>query len=558
MSALARSPARRRWRHVGIVAFLAALSLGGVLAVVHSPNLLLQGTSAAFAAIEGELPGDVERGAALFAFGDFGALSSDTLQTSASPWKLLVAALALQEVGGDASRLDEFDAARTFRRWGFHSPERIENWPDGLPVPPLLTPLGQNVGLASHPVLPGGVTVGNIGCAACHSGVVYDAGGHPDPSRVWIGGANTSINLQAFADATFAALRNRTGDADAVMAAVEVLFPETGRAEALLLRLAILPAVRAQVAERDALWGALLPYPAGVPGATNGLDSLQSRLGLLPEGGLVPQSAFNSVPDLGDRLFRTSFLNTGSYGLPGVDAGSSVRRDEIDGARRRALAGIIAYFTVPSMGLAPDVAEAGIADVEAITAWLAEYEPQPFPRPVDTSRLEAGHGTYVARCASCHGDYGLDPERPRMASFPNWEGDVGTDALRRQLVTPEVVDAVNGSFGAHIAARTVETYAAPPLTGLWSSGPYLHNGAVPTLWHLMHPEERPARFDVGGHSVDLDRVGVLIGPGGREPWAESVTIDTSEPGFSAVGHEAPFETMSEAEKAALLEYLKLL
>ncbi|MGB1657972.1 MAG: hypothetical protein ACPHO4_11530 [Longimicrobiales bacterium] len=28
--------------------------------------------------------------------------------------------------------------------------------------------------------------------------------------------------------------------------------------------------------------------------------------------------------------------------------------------------------------------------------------------------------------------------------------------------------------------------------------PYLRNGSVPTLWHLLNADERPSRFMVGG------------------------------------------------------------
>ena len=40
-------------------------------------------------------------------------------------------------------------------------------------------------------------------------------------------------------------------------------------------------------------------------------------------------------------------------------------------------------------------------------------------------------------------------------------------------------------------------YAATPLTGVWANYPYLHNGSVPTLSHLLGPvSERPAIFHV--------------------------------------------------------------
>jgi hypothetical protein len=81
----------------------------------------------------------------------------------------------------------------------------------------------------------------------------------------------------------------------------------------------------------------------------------------------------------------------------------------------------------------------------------------------------------------------------------------------------------------------------------------------------MHPNERPGTFFVGGHALDLEMVGiagVAAADGswamlpGYVPWTEPTRIDTGVPGLGAGGHEAPFETMSEPDKAALLEYLK--
>ena len=83
----------------------------------------------------------------------------------------------------------------------------------------------------------------------------------------------------------------------------------------------------------------------------------------------------------------------------------------------------------------------------------------------------------------------------------------------------------------------------------------------------MHPSERPKSFDVGGHAMDFGKVGIAgvagadgswTTPPGYVSWADPVTIDTSVAGLTAGGHDAPFDTMSEPAKAALLEYLKLL
>jgi hypothetical protein len=135
------------------------------------------------------------------------------------------------------------------------------------------------------------------------------------------------------------------------------------------------------------------------------------------------------------------------------------------------------------------------------------------------------------------------------------------------LFDDKMAAAVNAQFGTYIEAHAATGYAAPPLIGLWSSAPYLHNGSIPTLYHFMHPSERPVAFQVGGHALDLSLVGIAgtrsddgswLYPAGYRPWSEPALVDTRHEGLSNAGHEQPFAGMSEADKAALLEYLKLL
>lgn len=542
-----------------------ALLLVVVLLAAAAGSLALPGAfdfgtrGAAFEEAIAGAESDSERGIVTFAFGDWGALSSDTLRTSAAPWKLANAALALQAAGGDVAAAGRADIAAIYRQWGFHSPAVIGNWPATLPEPPRTGPLGQNVGTALKGWPPIGATLSNIGCAACHASVMYGPDGAPDTSRVWLGMPNGSINLEAYVTALFTALRDH-GAPGPLMAVVAALYPETDWRERLTLRYAILPEFRRVVAERDAEIGRLLPFRASLAGATNGLDSLQNRLGLIPPGTVLTESIFNSVPDLGGRLWRTKLLNSGTYAIPGQDHARTITAADITPAHRAGLAGIIAYFTVPSMGVTEATAEAHIPEALDVTAWMLDYAPQPFPGTVDPGAAALGQALYAARCAECHGRYDNSLTAPALVSFPNWEGDVGTDPERARLLTQTIADAVNdGPYGAHIAARTVTGYTAPPLTGLWASAPYFHNGSVPTLWHLLRPESRPARFMVGGHRLDLARVGIdLDPPEGYVPWSIPAEVDTTAFGLDNGGHEVGLEAMTEAERDALLEYLKLL
>lgn len=549
----------KRTRLFGLTALTVALIVAAGTALRPGAFDFAAPSTAFDAAMPGAQTASHE-GIITFAFGDWGALSSDTLRTSASPWKLANAALALQSTTGNAQAAGSADIDAIYRSFGFHSPTSIGNWPEDLPDPPLLSPLGQNVGTALNTWPPIGATVANIGCASCHSSVMYLPDGSPDTTRIWLGMPNGSINLEAFTQTLFTAVRDYGNDADKLLEVMNTLYPDTDWRERLTLRYAILPEFQQAIATRDASYGRLLPFRASLAGATNGLDSLQNRLGLIPDGVVLTESIFNSVPDLGGRLWRTKLLNSGTYAIAGIDHNVAIEASDITPEHRQGLAGIIAYFIVPSMGVTEAVAEAHIPDGVAITAWMQDYAPQPFPGEVDMELAALGRDLYTTGCAECHGSYDDSLDAPQLTSFPNWEGDIGTDPQRARLLTQTIADAVNGgTFGPYINARTVTGYTAPPLTGIWASAPYFHNGSVPTLWHMMRPSTRPALFEVGGHRLDLARVGLdLAPPTDYTPWSTPAEVDTSAFGLSNTGHEDDFKDLSEADKNALLEYLKRL
>jgi mono/diheme cytochrome c family protein len=548
----------------------AALAVVGV-AVAGDPAGIVSGRlharPAALAPFDQESLTPEQRGAVYFAFGDFSALSSEALQVSASPWKLATALLALRHAGGQLEGVTPEVVAALFRGYGFVTPTRIANWPQDLPAPVLTGPLGQNIGFAGRVTPPIGLTISNISCAGCHASVVYGADGRPDTSAVWLGTPNGSINLQRYVTELYAALRDRPEDDELVWAAVEKLYPDTDWREWLTLKTVVLPQVDALVARQEATIGRLLPFEVSTAGATNGLQALQARFGVIATDHLAERNAPISVPELGGRIWRSSLLASGAYGVPGHEPQRAIRMGDITDEHLRALAGLTAFFTVPSMGTSPETAATHVDDAENIFAWLRHYRPQPFPGVVDAGLAARGSAVYADACASCHGSYTGGVETPTLVEFPNWQGDVGTDRTYIELFDQATIDVVNGQgYDGLLQGRLAPDYVAQPLTGLWSSAPYLHNGSVPTLWHLMHPDERPVAFDAGGHALDLTRVGIAgtmqdgvwATPPGYTLWTPPERIDTSVPGLQASGHEQPFDTMSEPDKAALLEYLKLL
>ncbi|HEX9947466.1 MAG TPA: cytochrome c [Allosphingosinicella sp.] len=501
-------------------------------------------------------------GAQYFYGEDFGGLSRHTLDSHAVPWRLTAAALVL--TARDANPRIAADGAtlnRILAGFGFLFPSEIANWPAGTARPGTTLPLGMTYGrLGLAPGL--GVTVANLGCASCHSGPAYDSAGRPRLGRAWLGMPNSSLDLEAYTGALYHALRATAGRPAELMATVDALFPEIGAAERFALRRLVLPRVRARLKELEPL-GRASPFPNGSPGNTNGVAALKHGLGLPLVGGGKGETGITSIPDLGHRTWRTSLLYDGSYAVPGRPRTAPMREKDVTPAHLASLAAIMTFFTVPSMGVAPERALAGGERAEAVMAFLHRYRPQPFPGPVDAAAARRGQAVYGRHCAACHGTYDGHTERPRLVSFPNWIGDPGTDPDRRRVFNSALVAAVAaGPYRDRIAAWATGRYAAPPLTGLWASAPYLHNGSVPTIAALLEPASRPQRFLVGGHALDFERLGIAIVagggyPAGYRPWSRPAWTDVRAAGRSNAGHLHGAGLRPE-ERSALIEFLKLL
>ena len=203
-----------------------------------------------------------------------------------------------------------------------------------------------------------------------------------------------------------------------------------------------------------------------------------------------------------------------------------------------------------------------------IEAWIAALEPPAWPGTIDASLAAVGKGVFAARCASCHGTYGPDGSYPeRLVSID----EVGTDRVRLDSLTAKERSDLNASWfghmgadGADLAERAAGTgYVAPPLDGVWATAPYFHNGSVPTLWHVLHPGDRPAVWRRTPTGYDESRVGLEIEARDEMPEGKLLPsvrrryFDTRKPGKSAAGHDFP-DALSADEKTAVLEYLKTL
>lgn len=389
--------------------------------------------------------GSAGQGATAFYAASFGGLSMDALASNAVPWHLTAAALVLDEQRRDPSAtLSQEILARVLARFSFLSPDSIVNLPEEAKrietrSPLGQTPLGMTLGTI-HPIAGTSILVSNLGCASCHAGVTYGPEGQPQPNKVMLGMPNTSLDLEAYTQAIFKALR-AADDPERLITTAQALFPEMTVLDRVSLRALVLPLAQQRLASL-AKTDRAMPFPNGSPGSTNGVAALKVALKTpLIDGGKA-DAGFVSIPDLGDRVFKTSLLADGAYGVFGKPAQSTMTPQGLDSSHLRALAPIVTFFTVPSMGVHPDQARGGLPDGIAIMDFLRTYHSQAFPGSINTTLAQEGDRIYQAQCASCHGTYQPSAAGPRLVSFPNSIGSVGTDPLRGDAFDKPLAEAV--------------------------------------------------------------------------------------------------------------------
>ncbi len=545
-------------RGVAVIASIAAIVAAGTGLALWSLNA---STRSVLVAQADEITDASSRGAVVFYGDDFGGLSATSLQTHALPWKLSAAALMYAAKKQNPNLpLTRAELARQFHAFGFLTPDRIGNWPSGVQRVPSSQPLGLTHGtMQLMPGLP--LEVSNLGCAACHAGVTYRADGSPDSATAWLGTPNTSINLEAYTMGVYHAYQVAMADPDGLMRTLDALFPDTSAAERFTLHYLVLPQVRSRLSALRAL-GRPLAFPNGSPGATNGVAALKMMLHVPMTGGGKGETGFTSIPDLGAQGLRTSLLYDGAYAPVGAPRQAGEIPADVTPAHTSALAAVATFFSVPSMGVKPANTLKNQARAEAVFAFLGDYHAPAFPGAIDSVSAERGRRIYAGQCAACHGTYDAS-DHPKLVSFPNWIGDVGTDRTRADAFTPDLVRAVTETaYRKTIAAAHTGQYVAPPLSGLWLSAPYLHNGSVPTLMALLTPSARPQSFLVGGHRLDFKAMGIDLTPqgtypAGYVPWSTPQRLDTTQPGLSNAGHTFG-ATLTPRQKQDLINYLKLL
>jgi hypothetical protein len=218
-----------------------------------------------------------------------------------------------------------------------------------------------------------------------------------------------------------------------------------------------------------------------------------------------------------------------------------------------------------------------IGNLHRLEILTHELQPPKWPADVlgaiDENKAQQGQQIFQQKCGNCHQDrlfaqtqIGSDPNRANSfgqrvgkTPFPKAVAPI-LDALKKRAFADDGIGPTEqAKMDANPAIwRATAQYLARPLNGIWATGPYLHNGSVPTLYDLLHPDQRPTKFKTGGREFDPVKIGYQSDStiGGSNVWV----FDTSQPGNSNIGHssEAFGSMLPEDQKSALLEYLKKL
>ncbi len=233
----------------------------------------------------------------------------------------------------------------------------------------------------------------------------------------------------------------------------------------------------------------------------------------------------------------------------------------IDGSGKRGHRSLMQFLLVPMNGREQVLAfEPAFKDIEK---YIESLRPPSYPFEIDSALAARGAAVFRKHCAGCHGTYGKDGAYPnRLVPIDK----VGTDRVRLDAITKEqrTLYAKSWLTGYDPDGVRVDPggYVAPSLDGIWASAPYFHNGAVPTLWHVLHSKARPAVWRRHPSDYDPERVGLRFDQAERVPATDDEHerrrwFDTTLKGKSAAGHTFP-DRLTDEQRSAVLEYLKTL
>lgn len=357
-------------------------------------------------------------------------------------------------------------------------------------------------------------------CAMCHTATYRTSA---DAAPVVVPGAPARLDFASFNRFLWAAMEDPRWTPANLLAAIESRF-DLSAIERVTFRWVLLPAVRkGLIKEREEFsWEDSRPDPGW--GRIDAFSVIKYNVLGLPDDGTIgtadSQALWEMAAQEGQRVHWAGISN------------SQIQVEHMS-----------------LYGMNQSTAHARMGPFEQVREYVATLAPPAFPFEIDATQAARGELIYQADCAGCH-------EAAQGAVSPGTE--VGTDAefllmwsepFRQALLT---MDSPPFDFTALVPS---DGYVNKRLDGIWMRAPYLHNGSVPTLQHLlMAADDRPATFHRGSDIYLADQMGFEWNTGPDDSTLSSL-FDTRIRGNSNAGHEYGVQ-LSAGDKLDLLEYLK--
>lgn len=225
--------------------------------------------------------------------------------------------------------------------------------------------------------------------------------------------------------------------------------------------------------------------------------------------------------------------------------------------------------------------------IQELTAAVYNSEPPRItdffpPEKINLKLAKKGETLFLESCTKCHGQYQKKWSEFGSEFLPLAEQlktthvfyfrdtpvkDVGTDRKRRESMKSLLpLNKLKLSNNLKVKIEVQAGYVPPPLEGIWSRYPYLHNNSIPNLCELFKPAKKRVKFYWSGEALnpDLDFDfacnGYPVGVKTPKSWQKKKShyFDASRPGLSNQGHDRGFDKLSDADRTALIQFLQTL
>lgn len=411
-------------------------------------------------------------------------------------------------------------------------------------------------------------------CALCHA-TQYRTQPDETPTIVAAGGSHTA-DIQGLLEFFSRAANDSRFNAETIMTQIDMAYPLSWL-DRMLYKFAFIPITRQRLREQGADFAWADDRPRWGPGRDAPMNLTKFNFLGLPMDESVDNTNFPSIWSLRTRVQpgrtwpETDYSLTADWSTIDIPA-ERLMLMNLDGATTSFRSVILDS----ALGLQAKDSPFFRRRVQEMEDWLLDLPAPRYPLPIDAALAEAGAAVFEQHCAECHAS-GRDNRLGTVIPL----AEIGTSPERATAWTLVAADSANRTVRNRLGiertpmAKPADGYVAVQLDGLWLRGPYLHNGAVPTVRALLEPpERRPTTFYRGYDVLDRENLGFVsrrctdaegeIGAGDRTahpyqwgcmPSHAGWLHDTTERGNGNGGHLYGIE-LADDLKTALVEYLK--